>query len=202
MGELIEAGLSVRKEDMEPLFVETPGGRIQIRWDHEASATPHAQSVFFAEFLSTTGVYDSWVNSCPLRYESGNAPGKRDVPGSCLLSVLSGYNRYAHITALRGNGVSTSGRIDQGWSAVEDTLRLAGWDRERRVIILRRKAKTNLALSRKTKDEQIELLQLDKSGIRVASYLTELPPKKLLEQKLHESARRARAELEGQSPEV
>ena len=43
-------------------------------------------------------------------------------------------------------------------------------------------------------DEQIELLQLDRSGIRVASYLTELPPKKLLEQKLHESARRARAD--------
>ena len=50
-------------------------------------------------------------------------------------------------------------------------------------------------------EEQVELLQLDKSGIRVATYLTELPPKKLLEQKLHESARRARVELEGRSPE-
>ena len=45
-------------------------------------------------------------------------------------------------------------------------------------------------------DEQVELLQLDRSGIRVAAYLTELPPKKLLERKLHESALRAKARLE------
>lgn len=35
--------------------------------------------------------------------------------------------------------------------------------------------------------EQVELLELDKSGIRVSSYMTELPEKKLLETKLHES---------------
>ena len=35
-------------------------------------------------------------------------------------------------------------------------------------------------------EEQVELLQLDKSGIRVAAYLTELPPRQLLEQKLHD----------------
>jgi len=33
--------------------------------------------------------------------------------------------------------------------------------------------------------EQIELLQLEKSGIRVAEYLVELPPKELLQKKLH-----------------
>lgn len=33
--------------------------------------------------------------------------------------------------------------------------------------------------------EQIELLQLGKAGIKVAEYLTELPDKKLLQQKLH-----------------
>lgn len=33
--------------------------------------------------------------------------------------------------------------------------------------------------------EQIELLQLDKVGIKVAEYLTELPDKKLLKEKLH-----------------
>ena len=54
-----------------------------------------------------------------------------------------------------------------------------------------------LILCADKRDEQIELLQLDQSGIRVASYLTALPPKKLLERKLHESARRARARLEG-----
>ncbi len=33
-------------------------------------------------------------------------------------------------------------------------------------------------------------------GIRVAEYLTELPPKKVLEQKLHDTVRLARARLE------
>ena len=36
-------------------------------------------------------------------------------------------------------------------------------------------------------DEQIELLELDKSGIRVASYLTDLPPRQLLQRKLHDT---------------
>jgi predicted nuclease of restriction endonuclease-like (RecB) superfamily len=48
-------------------------------------------------------------------------------------------------------------------------------------------------------DEHVELLQLDKSGIRVAAYLTDLPPKKLLERKLHESALRAKARLESRN---
>jgi hypothetical protein len=45
-------------------------------------------------------------------------------------------------------------------------------------------------------DEHVELLQLDRSGIRVAAYLTELPPRQLLERKLHESAAQAKARLE------
>lgn len=44
-------------------------------------------------------------------------------------------------------------------------------------------------------DEQIELLRLDDSGIRVASYLTELPPRKLLQQKLHDAVVLARQRL-------
>jgi len=44
--------------------------------------------------------------------------------------------------------------------------------------------------------EQIELLELDASGIHVAEYLTELPPKALLQQKLHEAITRSRQRLE------
>lgn len=36
-------------------------------------------------------------------------------------------------------------------------------------------------------DEQVELLELDQSGIHVAEYLTALPPKALLQQKLHQA---------------
>jgi predicted nuclease of restriction endonuclease-like (RecB) superfamily len=45
------------------------------------------------------------------------------------------------------------------------------------------------------KQEQIELLELDKSGIHVAEYLTVLPPRETLQTKLHESIERARARL-------
>lgn len=44
--------------------------------------------------------------------------------------------------------------------------------------------------------EHVRLLRLEPSGIRVAEYLTELPPRKLLERKLHEAIRAARAHLE------
>ena len=91
---------------IEPLSVQTPGGRMEVRWDYEASATPSAQLAFFAEFLHSTGVYDAWLNSCPLHYTSGNAPQVSDVLGTWLLSILSGHKRYAHVTTLRGDRVS------------------------------------------------------------------------------------------------
>ncbi len=43
--------------------------------------------------------------------------------------------------------------------------------------------------------EHVELLQLETSGIRVAEYLTELPPRPLLEAKLHEAIRLAREQI-------
>lgn len=46
------------------------------------------------------------------------------------------------------------------------------------------------------KQEQIELLELDASGIHVAEYLTSLPPREVLQAKLHEAIARSRARLE------
>jgi predicted nuclease of restriction endonuclease-like (RecB) superfamily len=51
------------------------------------------------------------------------------------------------------------------------------------------------------KHEQIELLELDASGIHVAEYLTALPPKEVLQQKLHEAIARSRARLDNRSEE-
>jgi predicted nuclease of restriction endonuclease-like (RecB) superfamily len=52
-----------------------------------------------------------------------------------------------------------------------------------------------LILCESARAEQVELLQLGASGIRVATYLTELPPKALLERKLRAAAERARERL-------
>jgi predicted nuclease of restriction endonuclease-like (RecB) superfamily len=46
----------------------------------------------------------------------------------------------------------------------------------------------------------VELLRLNDSGIRVAQYLTELPPKKLLEKKLHQAIQLARERLARSEP--
>ena len=44
-------------------------------------------------------------------------------------------------------------------------------------------------------EEQIKLLRLDEGSIRVAAYMTELPPRPVLEKKLHEAMLRARRRL-------
>lgn len=58
-----------------------------------------------------------------------------------------------------------------------------------------------LILCADKRDEQIALLQLDKSGIQVASYLTDLPPRQLLRKKLHATILATRARFEGKPPE-
>jgi hypothetical protein len=46
------------------------------------------------------------VQDCPLVYRSPNAPQKGDVLGTIPLSVLAGHWRYAHINAIRGDGIN------------------------------------------------------------------------------------------------
>ena len=46
-------------------------------------------------------------------------------------------------------------------------------------------------------DEHVELLQLERSGIRVAEYLTELPSRQVLERRLHEALQAARKRFNG-----
>ena len=60
---------------------------------------------FFVQYLETTGLFEHLVAESPLSYESNNAPKKRDLLGTLLLSVLSGQTRYAHISALSGSGL-------------------------------------------------------------------------------------------------
>lgn len=54
-----------------------------------------------------------------------------------------------------------------------------------------------LILCASRSDEKVKLLRLDQGNIRVVAYMTDLPPKKLLEKKLHEAAQLARHRLAG-----
>ena len=179
----------------QALVADTLGGRMHVRWDETAQATPHGQIVFFAEFLATAGVFERWVQDCPLHYSSPNASSARDVLGTLTLGILAGSKRYAHIAGVRGDAVaakalglqglvsedkqrsvnyllrlrktanvkrlierlfkrqawSEAPMCGQGWQASEDELRLSGWSRARRVVVLRRRIRNDLALVTKAR---------------------------------------------------
>ncbi len=95
--------------------VETPGGKLQVRWNDRASVTPFGQMAFFIGFLNLTGVLESWIEDCPLTYRSPNAPTKRDLLGTWLLSILSaGHRCYAHVTSIRGDS-----ELDRATAAIQ-----------------------------------------------------------------------------------
>jgi len=86
--------------------IDTFDGAVHLRWDPEAAVTTFGQMAYFIEFLKTSGLFEEWVADAPLTYRSPNAPQPRDVLGTLLLSVLAGHKRYAHINAIRNDGVN------------------------------------------------------------------------------------------------
>ena len=104
--------------------VETVAGRVQVRWENESAVTPMGQLAYFIEFLTLTGLWSRWLESCPLNYSSPNAPSKADVLGTWMLSVLAGHKRYSHVTAIRCDGVNP-GLLGMDKVISEDALRNA-----------------------------------------------------------------------------
>jgi len=121
MGEPVR---SLPAQKSEGVVVDTFSGRIHVEWDPAAAVTSLGQMAFFIDFLKTGGLFDPWVDDCPLHYTSPNAPEKRDVLGTVLLSVLAGHHRYSHITNVRCDNVNPS---LLGMTAVvsEDSVRKA-----------------------------------------------------------------------------
>ncbi len=102
MGEATHKALA---RQQTAIAIDTFGGRIHVEWDPTAAVTPLGQLPFFIEFLKVSGLFDSWVADCPLEYQSNHASGKRAVLATLLLSILAGHHRYAHITAIRQDGI-------------------------------------------------------------------------------------------------
>src|SRR6266705_5946454 len=117
-----------QKGEMQPqetvLSLDTFAGKIQFKWVPDADVSSLGQMPFFIEFLKTSGLFDCWVNDCPLQYKSPNAPPKRDVLGTILLSVLAGHWRYAHMNSIRGDGVNPE-LLGMTKVASEDSVRRA-----------------------------------------------------------------------------
>jgi hypothetical protein len=87
------------------IALDTFGGRIHVEWDPAAAVTPLGQLPFFIEFLKVSGVFEAWGADCPLAYHSNHASDKRAGLATLLLSILAGHHRYAHITAIRHDGI-------------------------------------------------------------------------------------------------
>jgi Transposase DDE domain group 1 len=113
---------SVKRTTRVP--VDTFAGRIHVEWDQDAEVTPFGQLPFFIEFLKASGLFESFVADCPLRYTSPNAPNVRDVLGTLVLSVLAGHKRYAHITTIRTDRVNPY-LLKMDSVASEDSVRRA-----------------------------------------------------------------------------
>ncbi|MGB4228031.1 MAG: hypothetical protein WBJ68_15615 [Candidatus Dechloromonas phosphoritropha] len=82
------------------------------------------QLAYFIEFLNLTGLWSRWEASCPLAYTSPNAPTKAEVLGTWMLSMLAGQRRYAHVTAIRCDGINP-GLLGMRKVISEDALRNA-----------------------------------------------------------------------------
>jgi len=85
--------------------VDTFAGKVFVRWDPAANVTGFGPMAYFIEFLKANGLWEHWVQDCPLQYKSPNAPPKQDILGTIMLSVLAGHKRYAHITTVRSDSV-------------------------------------------------------------------------------------------------
>jgi hypothetical protein len=110
-------------EPAETVFsVDTFAGKIRVKFAPEATVSSLGLMPFFIEFLKTSGLFDRWVEDCPLHYTSGNAPEKRNVLGTLLLAVLAGHWRYAHINAIRGDGINPE-LLGMTGVASEDSVR-------------------------------------------------------------------------------
>lgn len=121
MGEARRKALAGQKK---AIVLDTFGGRIHVEWDPAAAVTPLGQLPFFIEFLKVSGLFDAWVADCPLTYQSNNASDKRAVLATLLLSILAGHHRYAHITAIRNDGIHPE-LLGVGHLVSEDAARRA-----------------------------------------------------------------------------
>ena len=103
--------------------VDTPGGRFYAEWDDQAPVTREGQLMFFFQFLHVGGRWEEFLRHCPLHYTGNRGSGAPNVMGTAMLSILCGHWRYAHINAVRGDGINP-GLLGMKGVISEDAVRL------------------------------------------------------------------------------
>ena len=75
---------------------------------------------------------------------------QRDRPYLLRLRKTANVKRLIERQFAR-QGWTRASEASQGWQAIEDSLQLSGWSKKRRVVVLRRRIKQDIALTRKGK---------------------------------------------------
>jgi len=81
------------------------GGPVHVSWDESPGISTQGMLTYFIQFLQQSGLWQSFVEECPLRPTSPNAPPNQEILGTTLLTILRGHWRYAHIAGIRGDDV-------------------------------------------------------------------------------------------------
>jgi hypothetical protein len=95
-----------------------------VEWDQSVLATDSGGMVYFAQFLSEGHVFREWVDACPLRYTSNNAPEKAAVLATVVVGVVKGAWRYAHMGTVRHDRL-LAGILNVPGLVSEDAVRRA-----------------------------------------------------------------------------
>ena len=90
-GEMIDTPVQTAHESMR---VQTPGGVFTVRWDERGSATALGQLAFFAQYLETAGLFEGWVNSCPL-----SCRRRLNIDPPCRFKIDPGRNADISVSA-------------------------------------------------------------------------------------------------------
>ena len=150
-----------RHEDFgfpEPHRVETMGGAMQVSWEEDPGISPHGMLTYFFEFLHVSGLWEDFVEQCPLRYTSPNAPTKAEILGTILCGVLGGHRRYAHISGMRGDPVLPK-LLGIGRLRSEDSIRRAFTHQDEDALTLRMDQQTDKTFAAMLEQEWV--LDLD-----------------------------------------
>ena len=97
--------------------------RFYAERDDQAPVTREGQLIFFFQFLQAGGRWEEFLRDCPLHYTGNRGSGADNSIGPVLPSALAGHWRYAHINALRGDGINP-GLLGMKGVVSEDAVRL------------------------------------------------------------------------------
>lgn len=122
MGEAKRRAQTAVSAITQAVGVEAPNGRLHVRWDGQSAAPPFGQMAFFLEFLHLTGLSPRWQTACPLNDSGPHGSRREDILGTWFLSLLAGHRRYAHMNAIRFDGVMPD-LLGMHRVVAEDTVR-------------------------------------------------------------------------------